>query len=154
MPRSPLSSTLLALAAALGPGPLVAQPAKAKSGEQVYRQVCTACHAQGVAGAPKLGDAGAWKPLIAEGQHILTAHAFVGVRAMPPRGGAKELSLEDFARAVAWMARNSGGDWKDPDAAMTRKIRAEAGKRLDAEIKEKQALRKRLAGQVRAESAR
>lgn len=102
-----------------------------KSGEQVYKETCLVCHATGVEKAPKLGDRKAWAPLIKEGQHVLTAHGWVGVRAMPPKGGKPDLSLEEFARATAYMARASGGDWKDPDAAMLKRIQAEEKKRLD-----------------------
>lgn len=97
-----------------------------------------------MASAPKLGDKTAWAPLIEEGQHILTAHAWVGVRAMPAQGGAPDLSIEEFANAVAWMASASGGDWKTPDADMMKRIRHEAAERLEKEIKEKKALRKKL----------
>lgn len=116
----------------------------AKTGEQVYQHACVACHASGVAGAPKLGDAKAWAPLIAEGQHILTAHAWVGVRAMPAQGGAPDLTLEEFARGVAWIASQSGGDWKDPDADLMKRIKKEAAERLDLEIEAKQKLKAKL----------
>lgn len=102
----------------------------AKSGEQVYKEVCMACHAAGVANAPKFGDRKVWAPLIAEGQAVLTAHAWVGVRAMPPKGGNPNLSQEEFARAVAYMARAAGGTWKDPDAKMLEKIKAEEQDRI------------------------
>jgi cytochrome c5 len=102
-----------------------------KNGEQVYRETCMACHGPGLAGAPSVGDRQAWGRLIAEGQHVLTAHGWVGVRAMPPKGGRNDLSLEEFARAVAWMARASGGNWQDPDARMMDRIRVEERKRLD-----------------------
>jgi cytochrome c5 len=107
-----------------------------KSGEEIYREVCAACHSTKFDKAPQLGDRKAWAPLIEEGQHILTAHAWVGVRNMPPRGGKNDLELEEFARAVAYMARDSGGRWQDPDAAMIAKIRAEEKKRL-AQMKAK-----------------
>lgn len=100
------------------------------SGEQVYRQVCIACRATGVENAPRLGDRQAWKPLIDEGQDTLTAHAWVGVRGMPARGGQPDLSLEEFARATACMARAAGGDWKDPDAHMLHEIGEEIAERL------------------------
>lgn len=110
-----------------------AQPqAQLKSGEAVYKETCLACHAQGVANAPRPGDKSRWAPLIKEGQHVLTAHAWVGVRGMPARGGKPDLSLEEFARAVAYMARESGGRWQDPDARMLERIRHEEKKRLDA----------------------
>lgn len=102
-----------------------------KSGEQVYQEVCVACHASGVANAPRFGDKKAWGKLIAEGQHVPTAHGWVGVRGMPPKGGRADLTLEEFARAAAWMARAAGGDWKDPDAKMMARIRDEERKRLD-----------------------
>jgi cytochrome c5 len=113
-----------------------AQPApseltsKIPSGEQTYKQACVACHASGVAKAPKLGDKKAWTPLIAEGQHVLTAHAWVGVRGMPPKGGRSDLSLEDFANATAFMARSAGGKWADVDSKMLVKIRSEERLRL------------------------
>jgi cytochrome c5 len=104
--------------------------AQAKSGEQVYKEVCGVCHAAGVANAPKLGDKKVWGPLIAEGQAVLTAHAWVGVRGMPPKGGRADLPLEEFARAAAFMARAAGGDWKDPDVRMLQAIRSEEKKRI------------------------
>lgn len=115
--------------------------AQLKTGETVYRSTCMACHDTGLLQAPKLGDVKAWKPLIEEGQDVLSAHAFVGVRAMPAQGGDNSLSLEEFSRAVAWMVRNAGGDWQDPNAAMIQKIRQEAVKRLDDEIVDKQKLK-------------
>jgi cytochrome c5 len=116
---------------------LVSAPALAdKSVEEVYRGVCAACHSTKFDKAPQFGDRKAWAPLIKEGQHVLTAHAWVGVRNMPPRGGNNDLELEEFARAVAYMARQAGGKWQDPDAAMLAKIRAEEKKRL-AQMKAK-----------------
>ena len=128
-----MKALILTLAAALLPGFALAQP---KSGEQVYKEVCFARHATKVEKAPQLGERKAWAPLIKEGQHVLTAHAWVGARNMPPRGGKPDLELEEFARAVAYMAREAGGRWQDPDAAMLAKIRAEEKKRI-AQMKSK-----------------
>ena len=131
---------VLALFAA-GPAQVHAQPAAAAaspatSASKVYAEVCATCHATGVANAPKFGDRAAWAPLIKEGQAVLTAHAWVGVRAMPAKGGRPDLSLETFSGAVAHMARAAGGDWKEPDAAMLARIRAEETKRI-ADLKAK-----------------
>jgi cytochrome c5 len=102
-----------------------------KSGEQVYQEVCLACHGGGVAGAPKAGEPGGWDALFKEGQAAVTAHGWVGIRGMPPKGGRPDLSLEEFARATAHMARSAGGDWQDPDEAMLEAIREEEVKRIE-----------------------
>lgn len=131
------TANFLWVACAAIPAPSWAQN---RTGESIYQTVCMACHETGVARAPKVGDLATWKPLIDEGQHQLTAHAFVGVRAMPSKGGDDKLTLEEFARAVAWMANQAGANWKDPDADMMQHIRDEAEKRLDKEIRAKQKL--------------
>ena len=86
----------------------------AQTGEQVYQAVCMGCHGAGVAGAPKMGDAGAWGKLIAEGQKKLVADAMKGIRGMPPKGGNPDLSDYEFERAVVFMANKSGGNFKEP----------------------------------------
>ena len=107
-----------------------------KSGEKVYKETCHACHATGVDDAPRFGDKAKWEPLIKEGQAIVTAHGWVGVRKMPPRGGKDHIKLEEFARAAAYMARAAGGDWKDPDDNLMKQIKLEERKRI-AELKAK-----------------
>ena len=116
-----------------------------RSGEQVYKEVCLACHATRVDKAPQFGDRKAWQPLIAEGQHVLTAHAWVGVRGMPAQGGQPDLSLQEFANATAYMVRASGGDWPDVDAAMFVRIKDEESKRR-AELKAKEAAKEQGKG--------
>ncbi len=113
--------------------PVAAPPpvAAADDGERTYREVCMVCHGSGVAGAPKTGDAEGWAKLIDEGQAVVTAHGWVGVRGMPAKGGRADLALEDFARATAWMARSAGGDWPSPDEAMMAAIRDEEAKRIE-----------------------
>jgi cytochrome c5 len=123
---------LVALLAGCAIPAQAAEPAAGKPGAQVYKEVCVACHGAGVIGAPKFGDKAAWAPLIAEGQAVLTAHAWVGVRQMPPQGGDRNLTLAEFSRATAYMVRAAGGAWKDPDAARLAQIRAEEQKRKAA----------------------
>ena len=74
----------------------VATNAAATSGATpaLYTQICSACHAQGVAGAPKFGDKAAWAPRIAQGIDALTASAIKGKGAMPPRGGSQGTDAE------------------------------------------------------------
>ena len=107
-----------------------------KSGEHVYKETCHTCHANGVDDAPRFGDKSKWGPLIKEGQAIVTAHGWVGVRKMPPKGGKDDLKLEEFARAAAYMAKAAGGDWKDPDDKLMKRIKLEEKKRI-AELKAK-----------------
>jgi cytochrome c5 len=147
MTSKPLCGLLAAAALALPPLSAQAQltiSPNLKGGEQVYKETCIACHETGVAHAPKFGDKEAWAPLIAEGQHVLTGHAWVGVRAMPARGGNPDLKLVEFARGVAFMARNGGADWQDPDVKLMRKILKEAEGRLDVAIRDAQDMKKEL----------
>lgn len=89
-------------------------PKAVLTGQQVYESTCTACHAAGVAGAPKLGDQGAWAPLIAKGYDDMVEKAITGVGAMPPKGGNTALSDFEIARAVVYMANESGASFDEP----------------------------------------
>jgi cytochrome c5 len=60
-----------------------------KSPDQLYQGACLACHSTGAAGAPKIGDSGAWGSRIAKGLDSLITSAINGVGAMPPRGGSQ-----------------------------------------------------------------
>ncbi len=106
----------------------VAVPAWA-NGEGTYKAVCASCHAQAFPKAPQVGNQRQWAPLIREGQVTLTAHGYVGVRAMPPKGGQPDLSVEAFAEALIHMVNQSGGQWKTPDARMLQAIQAEIARR-------------------------
>lgn len=99
------------------------------NGQQTYQQVCMACHASGVLGAPKLGDKVKWAPLIKEGQAILTAHGYVGVRGMPAKGGKPDLSVDQFAQALVFMVNQSGGSWSNPNEKLLKAIEIEIEKR-------------------------
>ncbi len=85
-----------------------------QTGEQVYKQVCTTCHATGVASAPKLGDTVAWSGLIAPGLDHMVAIAIKGQGGMPPKGGNPALSDYEVARAVVFMANQSGASFDEP----------------------------------------
>lgn len=104
-------------------------PAFSAGGESTYKNVCAACHGTGAAGAPKTGNQSAWKKLIAEGQVVLTAHGYVGVRGMPAKGGKPDLTVEEFAAALVWMVNQSGGRWTNPDAQQLQAIGVEIARR-------------------------
>jgi cytochrome c5 len=91
-----------------------AAPKAPKSGEEVVKTTCSACHQTGAAGAPKIGDNAAWAKLLKTGLGELSKNAIAGVRAMPPRGGNPELSDLEVARAIVHMGNLSGGKLKEP----------------------------------------
>lgn len=124
MPYTALKSLLCTLPL-VGAGYALAAEAPL-GGEARFNHTCAKCHARGLNGAPRLGDKAAWAPLLQKGQETLTARAWVGVGDMPPRGGVPELGLEEFSRTVAYMARQGGGNWKDPNAQRLQRIEAEA----------------------------
>jgi cytochrome c5 len=73
---------------------------KPRDGAAVYSSVCMACHASGVAGAPKAGDKGAWAPRVAQGTAALVKSVIAGKGAMPPKGGGADLSDAEVKAAV------------------------------------------------------
>lgn len=84
-----------------------------KSGEQVFKAQCTACHTAGAAGAPKFGDAAAWAPRIKTGFDALWNSALKGKGAMGAQGGG-DLSDFEVARAVVYMTNAAGAKFADP----------------------------------------
>ncbi|KNH02035.1 Cytochrome c5 [Candidatus Burkholderia brachyanthoides] len=86
-----------------------------KTGEEVFKAVCSTCHASGAAGAPKFGDSGAWGPRISEGYDTLLHNALNGKGAMPARGGTNPDDYSDFeiARAIVYMANHGGANFAE-----------------------------------------
>jgi cytochrome c5 len=85
------------------------------SGESVYTAQCAACHAAGLAGAPKFGDAAAWGPRIATGYEALLTSALKGKGAMGAQGGGAFRDAE-IGRAVVHLANAAGGKFPEPQA--------------------------------------
>ncbi|MCD6025863.1 MAG: Cytochrome c5 [Solimicrobium sp.] len=90
-------------------------PKQLLSGEEIYKSTCVACHGAGVAGAPKLGDVGAWAPRLKTGYDKVVGNALNGLNAMPAKGGNADLDDIEVARAVVYMANQSGGNFKEPE---------------------------------------
>ena len=88
-------------------------PTTLKTGEQVYTAQCSACHAAGVAGAPKLGDAAAWAARITQGYDTLLTSALKGKNAMGAQGGG-DFSDVEIGRAVVYMANQGGAKFAEP----------------------------------------
>jgi cytochrome c5 len=95
--------------------PAAGAAAGSRSGEQIYKAVCGACHEAGVAGAPKLGDSAAWAPRLKQGLDGLMKTAIAGKGGMPPRG-ASDANDAELARTIVYMANKSGGNLKEPAA--------------------------------------
>ncbi len=84
-----------------------------KSGEDVFKAQCSACHATGAAGAPKFADMAAWGPRIKTGFDTLLNSALKGKNAMGPQAGGDFEELE-IARAVVYMANAGGAKFDEP----------------------------------------
>jgi cytochrome c5 len=84
-----------------------------KSGEEVYKAQCAACHASGAANAPKLADAAAWGARIKTGFEALVTSALKGKGAMPAQSGG-DFEDTEIARAVAFMANAAGAKFAEP----------------------------------------
>ena len=91
-------------------------PKSLQTGAAVNAAACSACHAAGIAGAPRTGDVKAWAPRIKQGFDLLVKHAVEGFKAMPAKGGNPNLDPIEVARAVAFIGNQSGGKFKEPAA--------------------------------------
>jgi cytochrome c5 len=111
-PPAPSAMAATPAAAPVAPAAIVASAAATPSaavnpaGEALYKSVCFACHASGVAGSPKFGDKAAWAPRIATGMPALYNAALHGLNAMPPKGGSSA-SDADVKAAVDYMVSQS-----------------------------------------------
>jgi len=95
----------MAAAPASAPAP-AAQPAAAAGpvdGKAVYDKSCVACHATGVANAPKLGDKAAWAPRIGTGVDAMMKSVIGGKGAMPPKAGNPSLTDAEIRAAVEYL---------------------------------------------------
>ncbi|MDB4826350.1 c-type cytochrome [Gammaproteobacteria bacterium] len=112
------ASTLLQPVGQINVGAIATQPVESIevaaaniNGGQVYQNACMACHAAGIAGAPKTGDIGAWANRIAQGSETLYTHAIGGFQGnagvMPAKGGNAGLSDDEVKAAVDHMVAQS-----------------------------------------------
>ena len=85
--------------------------AAAIDGASVYQSACMACHAAGIAGAPRVGDVAAWAPRVAQGDETLYTNAIQGLAGqagyMPAKGGNMSLSDDEVKAAVDHMVAQS-----------------------------------------------
>lgn len=107
-PRAALRATIVAAIATLLAALLLGCGSERKEGQHpgkaVYLRHCFACHQAGVAGAPKLGDAEAWAPRIAQGRDAMLANVVDGMTpGMPPRGACPSCDDKKLSMAVDYM---------------------------------------------------
>ena len=71
-------------------------------GAELYNNQCMACHATGLLGSPKYGDAAAWAPRIPKGIDTLAMHSAKGFNQMPAQAtnGVTEVQIR---AAVEYM---------------------------------------------------
>ncbi len=72
--------------------------------EANYNKSCATCHVAGIAGAPKTGDAEAWKPRMEKGMDALVVSVNNGLNAMPPKGMCTDCSDDDYKALIEYMA--------------------------------------------------
>lgn len=96
-------------AAASGAAKPASESAKpiAADGKAVYDKTCFACHAQSVAGSPRLGDKAAWAPRIQQGMDTMVQSVLKGKGAMPPKAGSPALSEAEIHAAIEFMVSQS-----------------------------------------------
>ncbi|MBS0367343.1 MAG: cytochrome c5 family protein [Proteobacteria bacterium] len=98
-----------ALAIKSDTGEVAVVAALPKNGTELFQQTCSACHGQGIGGAPKAGDKAAWAPRLAEGKATLYEHALKGFQGktglMPPKGGRTDLPDDLVKQAVDHMVQ-------------------------------------------------
>lgn len=100
-PAAPAAAPAAAAAPVTAAAPAAA--GDSGKGKSVYESSCAACHAAGVAGAPKTGDKAAWAPRLKAGKDALYASVTKGKGAMPPKGGNASLSEADLKAAVDYL---------------------------------------------------
>ena len=100
-----------------------------KTGAQVYNETCIVCHNTGILHAPRMNDDKRWHKLVKEGLDELVPAALAGIRHMPPKGANPNLSDQEVANAVVWMANQHGGQFAAPSPAQVKAWRARADRR-------------------------
>lgn len=74
-----------------------------EQGQTIYTGTCKVCHAQGINGAPILGNKKMWAKRADQGIPTLVQHASQGFGLMPAKGGNDKLSEAEISSAVQFM---------------------------------------------------
>jgi len=83
-------------------------------GAQIFDKTCFACHANGIGGAPKVGDKSAWSARLVQDKAILYKHALEGFQGksgfMPPKGGCMDCTEEQIKAAVEFLRSKANAE--------------------------------------------
>ena len=107
---------LLLVGALAAAGTLASAQAAERTGEQVVKAQCLACHQAGLHGAPRIDDRNAWIPRMKKGVDATVRTAMKGHGAMPARGGLAELSDAELKAAVLYLFNPAGVPPRPPPA--------------------------------------
>lgn len=105
--------------------------ASAQEGKATYDRQCAVCHASGLAGAPRRGNAGDWAQRLKPGKPALYQSAIRGTpRGMPARGGDPGLSDQAVRAAVDYLLAGAiaAAPAAAPEKATARSAPADAPK--------------------------
>ena len=79
------------------------KPAEPTVGEVIFNKNCKVCHAQGLNGAPILGNQAMWAERKKQSLEVLVQHASEGFGLMPAKGGNTDLTQEQITQAIEYM---------------------------------------------------
>jgi len=72
-------------------------------GKDTYEASCAVCHTTDAMGAPAVGDKAAWAAVLEKGIDNVYLNATNGINAMPPKGGAMDLTEAQMKEVVDYM---------------------------------------------------
>ncbi|MDX1696606.1 MAG: c-type cytochrome [Ketobacteraceae bacterium] len=79
-------------------------PPRLAQGKAIVEANCYVCHAQGINGAPIIGNQKMWDKRLPKGVDTLVDHAINGFAGMmPPKGGNQDLTDQEIRLAVEYM---------------------------------------------------
>ena len=91
------------IAESMAAAPMAEVAASSFDAEATYMASCNACHAAGVANAPKLGDKAAWDARMEKGMDAIMVNVMNGINAMPAKGLCMTCSADDLQEIVNYM---------------------------------------------------
>ena len=93
----------------LGPRDGIAVASERLVGRDIFLQNCAACHVNGVAQAPRIGNRAEWEPRLAAGRQSLLSSVLRGKGGMPPKGGNASISDAQAAAGLDYILEAVAG---------------------------------------------